>query len=159
MESWFRFHEILFDDHRLMLVQDTYPVLKTTAAGVWLDVYGDKRFVLNAARKRYACPTIEEALASYHARKARQIRILRQQLVRAEVAASLKGVGEVLLKKEGEDTMPTRKSSIDEQAEALIVELRKWSDKHLNHRANERVQMLVDQLVDEMLDKQRRAKE
>jgi hypothetical protein len=77
-----------------MLSKSTFPVLKETAAGVWLDVYGQRRFVRADAMKRFACPTEQEALESYHARKRRQVRILRAQLASAEAALSLTKDGE-----------------------------------------------------------------
>lgn len=58
-----------------------YPVLRHTAKGVWLEAYyGAPRFVLHGTRKRFACPTVEEAWESFRARKARQARILEAQL-------------------------------------------------------------------------------
>jgi hypothetical protein len=69
-----------------------FRVLKHTPKGVWLQryvVYGDKRFVLRDARKRFACPTIEEALASFIARKDRQIRIHTARLREAEEARTI----------------------------------------------------------------------
>lgn len=63
------------------------PVEKVTPAGVWLqDGFhpSGRRFVLRDARKRYACPTLAEALASFQARKARQKRILSAQLRQVE---------------------------------------------------------------------------
>jgi hypothetical protein len=56
-----------------------YPVVKTTPKGVWLDVYGDKRFVRREARKRFACPTEQEAHLSFIARAERRCRILEAQ--------------------------------------------------------------------------------
>lgn len=63
-----------------------YPIIKKTDKGIWLDNFGSKRFVLLAARKKFACLTIEEALASYKARKNRQIKILVTQLKHANEA-------------------------------------------------------------------------
>lgn len=60
-----------------------YPVIKNTPKGVWLAVYGDAKFVLRDARKRYACPTIEEALKSFIARKKKQIAILSSRIEEA----------------------------------------------------------------------------
>lgn len=48
-------------------------VERETAKCVVLDEYGQKRFVLKEARKRYAYPTKELALDSYIIRKQRQI--------------------------------------------------------------------------------------
>ena len=64
-----------------------YPVLRETPKGVWLEgcgFYGSPRFVLRDARKRYACPTEEEAWESFRARKNRQLRILRAQVRHVE---------------------------------------------------------------------------
>lgn len=52
-----------------------YRAIKHTPKGVWLDVCGDKRFVLKSAKKRFACPTKLDALESFLARKNRQIAI------------------------------------------------------------------------------------
>lgn len=54
------------------------PVLKVTPKGVWLacsTLYSEKRFVRREARKRFACPTKEEAMESFIARKNRQRQI------------------------------------------------------------------------------------
>lgn len=73
-----------------------FKVVGVTPKGVWLTfTYGkdhfafderDKRFVLLEARKRYACPTIEEAKESFIARKTRQARIYRARMEDAEEA-------------------------------------------------------------------------
>lgn len=86
---YYRVHEQLYTESRLMLVETTFVVLRYTPKGAWIDEYGTPRFILTSARKRYACPTKEEALASYHARKRRQVEILRHQLKRAEAALTL----------------------------------------------------------------------
>jgi hypothetical protein len=54
-----------------------YPVLAKTAKGVWIqDDYDDReRFILSTAVKQWAHPTVELALESYLARKAREIHI------------------------------------------------------------------------------------
>ena len=72
-----------------------------TPKGVWLDLYGDRevqRFVLKDARKRYACPTLEEAQVSFLARKKRQLTIyearakgIRKTIEKAEQEFSLLG--------------------------------------------------------------------
>jgi hypothetical protein len=54
------------------------PVISRTPKGVWLDYCG-KRFVLDSSRKRFACPTVEEAEESFIARKTRQLSILNKQ--------------------------------------------------------------------------------
>lgn len=73
-----------------------YPVLKTTPKGVWLDVYGIRRFVLASARKQFACPTVELARTSFKARKARQIKIYEKRLADARQALSMAEKGNLL---------------------------------------------------------------
>lgn len=91
---YYRFHETRYSGGVMMLLMSTFPVLRQTPAGVWLDVCGRERFVKVDARKRFACPTEEEALQSFHARKRRQVRILRYQLASAEAALRLQKDGE-----------------------------------------------------------------
>lgn len=58
-----------------------YPVTKRTRCGVWIRLYGAyHKFVNLNARKKWACPTMEEARASFIARKRRQIALLEWQL-------------------------------------------------------------------------------
>ena len=72
----------------------TYKVVKRTPKGAWVvPIYAghwhaddDRRFVLAKSRKRFACPTIEEARASFVARKRAQIRIYKARIERAESA-------------------------------------------------------------------------
>jgi hypothetical protein len=66
----------------------TYRVVSTTPKGAWirLDGWGEKRFVLATARRRFACSTVEEAYESFVARKRRQISIYRARIDRAERA-------------------------------------------------------------------------
>jgi hypothetical protein len=71
---------------RLDVVLYTYNVVKVTPKGVQLDI---GRFVLLSGRKRFAWPTPEEALASFEARKKRQLSILRAQAERVEDAIEL----------------------------------------------------------------------
>lgn len=69
------------------LLHTTYRVIKRTAKGAWIDLgFGDKRFVLLTARKRYACPTQAEALESFIHRKERQATIYQSRLDKAENA-------------------------------------------------------------------------
>jgi len=49
-----------------------WEVVKHTPKGVWLELWGQKRFVLNRSRRRFACPTKDEARVSFIARKTRQ---------------------------------------------------------------------------------------
>lgn len=66
-------------------------VVRETPRGAWIEgPFGlTRRFVRLNARKRYACPTVEEARESFMARKKRQIRILRTQLANAEQSLQL----------------------------------------------------------------------
>jgi hypothetical protein len=65
-------------------------VISHTAKGVWLDRgFGDRKFVLNEARKRYAYPTVELAKESFIIRKKRQISYARQTIENAEAALEL----------------------------------------------------------------------
>jgi hypothetical protein len=95
MTYYYRFQESLYSEFKVMLNLFKFRVINTTTHGVWIDVYGKKKFILISARKRYACPTIEEALESYHARKKRQIRILKYQLAKAEAALRLQKESEI----------------------------------------------------------------
>jgi hypothetical protein len=67
----------------------TYPIVKRTPKGVWINVYGDRRFIRLGTKKSFALPTEEEAKASFIARKKAHIRILTEQLRRAEVELEL----------------------------------------------------------------------
>lgn len=72
---------------RVSLRLDEYRIKKKTPKGVWIDFdYGKDKFVNLYARKKYACSTKTEALESFLARKAKQISILKYQLIRAEKA-------------------------------------------------------------------------
>jgi len=63
-----------------------YGIIKRTPKGAWIDYYGDKKFVLLTARKKFACNTIEEAKESFVARKNRQLQILEAQLNKCKSA-------------------------------------------------------------------------
>jgi hypothetical protein len=64
-----------------------FVVAKVTTCGVRLsDGFSKPRMVLEGARRRFACPTREEALESFIARKRRQLKILRAQIQRVERA-------------------------------------------------------------------------
>lgn len=58
---------------------------KRTPKGAWVG----GRFILLTAIKRWACETEEEALASFIARKRKQIRILSHNLKKAEAELAL----------------------------------------------------------------------
>lgn len=63
-----------------------YPVIKYTPKGAWISVGVEKKFVLRDARKRFACPTVEEARESFIARKRAYVRHLNARMVRAQEA-------------------------------------------------------------------------
>ncbi len=107
-EIWYRYNDVHYappldelyrpcGKGQVKLELREFKVLRHTPKGVWL-VYligtwtggeEDKRFVLRDSRKRYACPTKEEALVSYTARKKSQVSKLRAQLSSAEEALGL----------------------------------------------------------------------
>ena len=62
-----------------------FTIDRATPKGAWVC----NRFVLLTATKRWACPTEEEALESFMARKRKQIRILSIQLARAQADLAL----------------------------------------------------------------------
>ncbi len=74
---------------KVIVTLKEFSVVKHTPCGVWLSVYGSRKFVKTKARKRWACPTKEEAMESFLARKSKQKRILSSQLDRVERAISL----------------------------------------------------------------------
>ena len=92
MAHWFRYYDVLTTaGPRVRLAR--CPVLRETPKGVWLMgmQYGleNPRFVLRSATKRWACPTEEEALTAFMARKRRQIEIHTARLKRAKQALRL----------------------------------------------------------------------
>lgn len=96
-DIWYRMDDVLyaapvdeFDNPvgpstlRLRVVK--FKVTKVTPKGVWLDGY---KFALTSARKRYACPSLEEARESFIARKSRQLSILQDRVARAYLAIDM----------------------------------------------------------------------
>jgi len=79
---WFRYE----DSHTDIVepVLRCFEVISTTPKGVWLNVYGSKRWTCSSALKGFARPTKYAALVSFYKRKQRQVKILRAQLKRAE---------------------------------------------------------------------------
>lgn len=74
----------------MRLYLDSYPVIKTTPCGCWIDRgYGYKKFVNLNSRKKWAHESIEDAMQSFIARKESQVAILRHQLLKAESALLL----------------------------------------------------------------------
>ena len=68
------------------LVLYSFLVQKETPKGVWLSVWSQKKFVLTSAKRKYAYPTKELALASFIIRKKRQLGYLNASLTQAEEA-------------------------------------------------------------------------
>lgn len=102
-EVWYRYANYPDGpDNTTVIYLQEWPVVKHTPKGVWLGIYGQKKFVLNDARKRYAYPTIELAKKSFIARKQHQIARLRSQLKHAEMALKLMQEGKLR-----EDSHPT----------------------------------------------------
>ena len=73
----------------LELVQQTYPVLKHTKKGAWLDIgCGCRRFVLCVSKRQFASPTLSLAKLKFRKRKERQLGILRAKIRDIEEALS-----------------------------------------------------------------------
>lgn len=82
----YRVERLRCDEHGLQarITLETFEVVRETPKGCYISVYGEEKFVRNDAKKRYAYPTVEEAMANFRARTARCITILRAQLRQAE---------------------------------------------------------------------------
>ena len=63
---------------------DEYPVLKHTKCGVWVDVFGKKKFINTQSRMQYAYSTKDEAVVGYIKRTERYLCILQGKLNRAQ---------------------------------------------------------------------------
>lgn len=72
-----------------------YPILKVTRCGKWIRAEGERKFVLDTSRKRFAHETLELALESFRARRERQISILKARLAAAEQELALANVDPV----------------------------------------------------------------
>ena len=102
-DIWYRYEDIryapMLDEYehpcgvgRVAVDAHEFRVQKVTPRGVRLThMWGGSwsRFVLFDSRKRFACATKDEALASFVRRKQRQIAILSAQLDRAKCALSM----------------------------------------------------------------------
>ena len=98
-EVWYRYVDwvsVSLDGHThtVHITCHEYRVVKHTPKGVWLytgdlNAHMGKRWCRRDAYKQFACPTKEEALDSFIARKERQIRILKRQTRDAEDALQL----------------------------------------------------------------------
>jgi hypothetical protein len=74
----------------MRLYLDSYPIIKFTRCGCWINIGSRKKFVNLDKNKKWAHDSREDAMISFIARKKRQAFILRNQLVRAEAALFLK---------------------------------------------------------------------
>ena len=72
---------------QVKIVHHRFDVIKKTPKGCWIDVYGQKRFVRDNARNRYACESIDLAKESFIARKNRQIWIYKGKI--ADITSAL----------------------------------------------------------------------
>jgi len=64
-----------------------FKIIKETEKGFWIDhELGDKKWVNKTARKRYAYPTIDEAVVSFRARRERMIVLSRHKIEYAQLA-------------------------------------------------------------------------
>jgi hypothetical protein len=99
-EKWYRYEDVRYassldefdnpiGEGRLEVKLREFAVFKHTPKGVWIGWSGPEKFVLRESRKRYACPTIEEAKESFIARKKRQAGIYRARLRDAEKALAI----------------------------------------------------------------------
>lgn len=83
LEKWYRYSDGLSTSAPYITLLEFY-VNKKTEKGVWIDYCGRPKFVLRDAKKRFACPTKEEALESFKARKKRQLKIHKGWVERIE---------------------------------------------------------------------------
>src|SRR5690606_627484 len=84
-EFYYRLREwtyCTFDDdgdyvtyRRTVVNVETFKVLRHTPKGAVISVSGEPRFICKNWTKQFACPTVEEAIVSYKARKEKQIAI------------------------------------------------------------------------------------
>ena len=79
-DYYYRFDDDRSEGETVKVSLKRFKVVKHTPCGAWLWVWGERKFVLDRARKRLAYETKELALASFMARKERQMLILRKQL-------------------------------------------------------------------------------
>lgn len=79
-DIYYRYQGGLGEDTPVYIHLEKFKVTKLTTKGVWIDFYGQSKFILNEARKRYAYPTKELAWESYLARKKKHKAILESQL-------------------------------------------------------------------------------
>lgn len=87
--KFYRYNDTLCANVGVRIYLYEFNMIQETPKGYWIGYYNKKeKWVSKTAKKRYAYPTKEEALASFKARKERQIEILEHQLNRAKTALS-----------------------------------------------------------------------
>ncbi len=107
VEYWYRVYETRYapsldefenpiGEGEVKVTIEPFQVIRKTPCGVWIAPpwafadenghYKCQRWVKRDANKRFACPTIVEAVESFKARKVRQIKILNAQIRSAERA-------------------------------------------------------------------------
>ncbi len=64
-------------------------ILRETPCGVWVNFYGTEKLVIHHHKKKFAHPTKKAALESYYKRKAKQVELLKVQLMKAEISLIL----------------------------------------------------------------------
>jgi len=86
--KFYRYEEINYHQIGIRIFFTEFDLLNETPKGYWIykNFTDDKRWVSKTAKKRFAYPTMEEALSSFIARKTRQIQILEGQLTNAKSA-------------------------------------------------------------------------
>lgn len=72
--------------HKTTIIVDSLPVLRRTTAGAWIahPLTGEERWVATRGRKRFACPTEDEAIHSLMKRNKRRIQHLTTAMHKAK---------------------------------------------------------------------------
>lgn len=87
----YRYFDVLFEQGQVALQLERYATIKATACGYWIKYHNakGKKFVEMGRSKQFAYLTREAALRSYYKRKKAQIKIIKMELERAELALKL----------------------------------------------------------------------
>ncbi len=104
-DIWYRYEDVAYSHADMETGSHSYStvevelyefeVVRVTPRGAWIamgpcsrfeSIHGAARFVLASARKRFVHPTKKEAMASFVARKRRQIQIYEARIARARRA-------------------------------------------------------------------------
>ena len=89
VEYYWRYDSVWYGNDTVKVYLCQYTIDKRTPKGVWVTDGYTRKHVLHDARKKFAYPSVQEALVSFQARKVRQVQIVRAQLRHAEIALSL----------------------------------------------------------------------